>query len=462
MTDENNEVNMEKDLDEQLELLEESKKRKLNKDAKAAFKKKIAIFGVLGVLTVLATMSVMNGVNKAVEKDVRSTEANLSTQQPKNNIPVDNVQPKASNIANAEIHGSYKVASNKKDDSDSKVSLTNTAKPDKSKIMDLKPNSMITKSESQLETDRISQKKESNKSVIEKLDNLNAPAKKATGRRKNDRKLSEERARKLKENLVGLFVPGGATLSPNYSKENEEIDLTGLIAAHTGGSLASAKQPTIVNTPLETKDRNGQVIATNNSLSSTVSPPEEDKPDLIGVKRNVTDEEVGMILMAVDSSKPSPITAQLLSPDSDLDGAKFGCDFEKGADDESIMVRCNKMVFENQTYSVNIVMLDPESRNANFADDVNHHWWKWVVFAGSAFADGYLQFVRGRTTVITADSQVDQTDAITDRGDLNRAAAFNIGRQALAPARNALSIPNTVHTDEYRPVILLFLDDLEI
>jgi len=442
-------------LDEQLEQIEKAEKRKNKFYKKLQVKRGMLIILVLVVLSIAGIASLLSGINNAVNKN----QAIIAEAKQE-----------------ADKKGVIKIISEE-------VDSKNRSSKAKSlvKIENLQRKALIEKREDSNEKQRLTDAKQSNRSVIAKLDELKTGL---VSRVSPLSRLSKSQQRvksvDLTAALQSLFKTDFDILnSKNTSGENFEW----LVAANTGGQNGSKLKASVEYhhndlSKLTNKKHHGAIgiserdwgsketseplKISNSGIDSSNGLPAKHKNKL-GITRLVTQEESAMLLMKIDSSKDSPITARIMDTRSDLDGAKLACEFNLTQDQQAVQIKCNKLVIQNQSYSVNIIMLDPATRNANIVDKIDTHWWKWLAFSATTFAEGYLNFATTKTTVINTDgSQTSQTAAIEDAGARNRAALANIGKTAIASGGNILDIPNQVYVDEYRPVILLYLDDLNI
>ncbi len=422
---------LESSLDEQLDALEKKQKRKNQFYKKLQMKRGMIVIAIFLLMAAAAIMSLVSGINNAVSK---------------NQAIIDEAKQEASKKGRI-----------------SKPSSTSLVRAlPATKLEDLDRKSLIKKREDSNEKQRVSDAKASNRSVIAKLDELknNLVTKSQPTKRFSQLKTSHKKA-DLKVKLQRLFSTNAASSTGLTSSDLSNFDW--LVAANTGGQNASKLKASI-----EYHQNNLEKLLKEDQKEKTaqtqLKQPSDDKPKKkYGIKRLVTQEESAMLLMKIDSSKDSPITAQIMDARSDLNGAKLACEFSLTQDQEAVQIKCNRLVIFDQSYSVNIIMLDPATRNANIVDEVDRHWWKWLAFSAATFAEGYLNVATNQTTVINTDgSQTTQSDALETAAERNRAALAHIGKTAIASGGNILGIPNQVFVDEYRPVILLYLDDLSI
>ncbi|MDQ7048764.1 MAG: hypothetical protein Q9M92_04180 [Enterobacterales bacterium] len=443
-------------LDEQLEQIEKAEKRKHKFYKKLHVKRGMLVIGILLLMSAAGILSLVSGINSAVNKN-EAIIAESKREADKKGI----VKLSAKGLA---------------------LKKQATSNKTKVKLEDLQRKALIENREDNNEKQRLSDAKASNRSVIAKLDVLKNDVSSEREPLSRFNKINHPRKNiDLSAALQRLFNAGfnlpGAT---SESQQNFEW----LVAANTGGQNADRFKASIEyhkidlsNTFKQLADQNAEEhsgddqptsdgepnIKTNKQSSLADNRSRNTEKKKLGITRQVTQEESAMLLMQIDSSKDSPITARIMDTRSDLDGAKLACEFNLTQDQQAVQIKCNKLVIQHQSYSVNIIMLDPATRNANIADKVDTHWWKWLAFSATTFAEGYLNFATTKTTVINTDgSQTSQTAAIQDAGERNRAAIANIGQRAIATGGNILDIPNQVLVDEYRPVILLYLDDLNI
>jgi len=441
-------------LDEQLEQIQKAEKRKHKFYKKLQIKRGMLVVGLLLLMSAAGVFSLVSGINSAVNKN----EAIIAEAK-----------------READKKGIIKLSAKE-------LALKNhaTSNLPKVKLEDLQRKALIERREDNNEKQRLSDAKASDRSVIAKLDELKTNVRSQTQPLLRFRKTNQ--LRKNTDLSVALEDLFNSELSfPGVSPD----DFEWLVAANTGGqngdrlkasieyhkndlsnafkqlSDQSLENNSVKNRSISMLDTN---IETGDRLPATDKKIAKNSPTKkLGITRQVTQEESAMLLMQIDSSKNSPITARIMDTRSDLDGAKLACEFNLTQDQQAVQIKCNKLVIQHQSYSVNIIMLDPATRNANIADKVDTHWWKWLAFSAATFAEGYLNFATTKTTVINTDgSQTSQTAAIENAGERNRAALANIGKRAIASGGNILDIPNQVLVDEYRPVILLYLDDLNI
>ncbi len=442
-------------LDEQLEQIEKAEKRKHKFYRKLQVKRGMLLIGLLLLMGTAGIWSLASGINNAVNKN----EAIISEAK-----------------REAEKKGIIKLSAK-----DLAVKNQTLIKKPKVKLEDLQRKALIERQEDDNEKQRLSDAKASDRSVIAKLDELQIHASRQSQPLSKFSSLNHSRKNTdLSAALENLFNSGFSLPNANLKTQN---NFDWLVAANTGGQNGERLKASIkyhkndlskvVNpsSKQEVQKNSGDRSKSKrfSKLKQTDEPQVADDrlnnapKKKLGITRQVTQEESAMLLMQIDSSKDSPITARIMDTRSDLDGAKLACEFNLTQDQQAVQIKCNKLVIQHQSYSVNIIMLDPATRNANIVDEVDTHWWKWLAFSAATFAEGYLNFATTKTTVINTDgSQTTQTAAIENAAERNRAALANIGKRAIASGGNILDIPNVVLVDEYRPVILLYLDDLNI
>ena len=430
------------ELDKELESLSKSQDKAQKKVQNKNRKIGLILIGVLVVFGLFATWSIFSGVDSAAKQ--------------KNQVAQKQARPSAQPVKSKPVATEQQAA---KETTTAKQPIAQQSETKKPDLKTASADDYIKQQEDTIEEKRISENKKQGNSTLEKMDalktdNLNKKRQKRRASSGN-RQAQRNRDKILTERMKLLFTPAGSfgqviddTVEPmEFNSDLIDAALESSADYQTTIKIGKNDLSTLVDT----------------SRTPSKETEEVEDPGTVdhGIKFNVTDELTAMTHMAINTDNPSPITASILDAETKLNGAKLAGQFTSM--DDAVQISFDRIVYKGKTVSCNTIALDPETRNANIADDVDTHWWKWVVFSGAALAEGYLNVSTTTTTVIDGDGdRTTQQEAITDPGRRNRAALANVGKQMLSPARSIINIPNTIHVDEYRTIKLLFLEDCKI
>ncbi len=121
----------------------------------------------------------------------------------------------------------------------------------------------------------------------------------------------------------------------------------------------------------------------------------------------------GQLLLEANSDVPTVVLAQMVS--GPLKGWKLLGEFEVLEDLEKLAITFNVAVNEDgEQYNVEAIMLDPELGLAAKSTDVNHRYFKRIVFpAAAAFIEGFAGAIAesGQTTVtINGETVAEETE----------------------------------------------------
>ncbi len=450
-------------LKEELDAIDTAQRERAKTKAKQIRLRSLLMAGGFVTVAVIAGLLVFSG-NKDDASPAKQRIQHTTPQQAARQIDETPIAPVANNQQSGDKHSSDNahvvsdVAQNSNNDTNApnpSPESDESASNDAEKIL-TSAKARIQDEEKAREEERIKTAEQEGASVIAKLSSATDPTGKSSYR--SATQSPQDRENFLRMQIARLFSAGGnigntATEQLGISAPTDNY-LTDIIAT---------PEPTATNTYIAGL-ANNQANSANGghdgqSAASAVDNTQPLPP--LGIKLLPGDEITAMTLMSINTDKPSPVTAIIQDPESKLNGAKLLGDFNKTND--AVQILFKTLVFKGRTANVNIVALDPATRNANIADDVDRHWWKWIAFSAAALADGYLAAVTTTTTTQNPDgSQVTTNQGLSDAGDRNRAALANVGRQMLAPARSALTIPNTIKVNEYRTITLLVMSEVNL
>lgn len=170
--------------------------------------------------------------------------------------------------------------------------------------------------------------------------------------------------------------------------------------------------------------------------------------------------EYAQLITEANSDTPGPILAYIAS--GPMKGGRLIGDFQVSG--ELLTLNFNKAVYQGQSYSANAVAIDPDTTLPGMATEVDHRYWKRVIFpTAAAFIEGLTEAISesGQTTVtisgetVTEESQDRDTEEEVASGIAEAGSQIGEILDEMADETEIL-----VRIEKGTPIGVLFLDSV--
>ena len=174
--------------------------------------------------------------------------------------------------------------------------------------------------------------------------------------------------------------------------------------------------------------------------------------------------EYGQLLIEANSDVPGPVLAQLAS--GPYTGSRMLGTFS--VENDYIVITFNTLVVDTYSYSINAIMLDPDTTLPGMATEVDHRYLQRIVLpAAAAFVEGFADAVaQSDSTSITIDTGGSGTTTTAEEQDLDTEEEVALGvSEAGQEVREILDemadeVEVLVRIEAGTPIGVLFTDEL--